>query len=49
MVSIHPLDLAQIGALAGDVITVQSRLGVISLKARADEGTPTGVVFIPLN
>ncbi len=47
VVSIHPLDLAQIGALAGDVITVQSRRGAISLKARADEGTPTGAVFIP--
>ena len=45
--SVHPLDLAQIGALAGDVITVQSRRGAISLKARADEGTPTGAVFIP--
>ena len=47
VVSIHPLDLAQIGALAGDVITVQARRGVISLKARADGGTPTGAVFIP--
>ena len=45
--SVHPLDLAQIGALAGDVITVQSRRGAISLKARADEGTPSGAVFIP--
>ena len=47
VVSIHPLDLAQIGALAGDVVTVQSRRGTISLKSRADEGTPTGAVFIP--
>ncbi len=45
--SLHPLDLAQIGALAGDVVTVQSRRGAISLKSRADEGTPTGSVFIP--
>ena len=45
--SVHPLDLAQIGVLAGDVITVQSRRGSISLKARADEFTPTGAVFIP--
>jgi formate dehydrogenase major subunit len=29
------------------VITIQSRRGAITLKARADEGTPTGAVFIP--
>ena len=45
--SIHPLDLAALGAKAGDVITVQSRRGKISLYARADEGTPRGAVFIP--
>jgi formate dehydrogenase major subunit len=45
--SIHPLDLAALKAKPGDVITVASRRGSISLYARADEGTPTGAVFIP--
>jgi formate dehydrogenase major subunit len=45
--SLHPLDLEAIGARAGDVITVESRRGIISLYARADDGTPRGAVFIP--
>jgi formate dehydrogenase major subunit len=47
VVSMHPLDLDALGALAGDVITVASRRGEIALTARADEGTPRGAVFIP--
>jgi len=45
--SVHPLDLDAIGAKAGDVVTVESRRGIISLYARADDGTPRGAVFIP--
>jgi formate dehydrogenase major subunit len=45
--SIHPLDLDAIGAKPGDVVTVESRRGIISLFARADDGTPRGAVFIP--
>jgi formate dehydrogenase major subunit len=45
--SVHPLDLAVLKAKPGDVITVESRRGAISLYARADEGTPRGAVFIP--
>jgi formate dehydrogenase major subunit len=45
--SVHPLDLDLIGARPGDVITVESRRGIISLYARADDGTPRGAVFIP--
>jgi formate dehydrogenase major subunit len=45
--SIHPLDLDAIGAKPGDVISVESRRGIISLYARADDGTPRGAVFIP--
>jgi formate dehydrogenase major subunit len=45
--SLHPLDLDAIGAQAGDVITVASRRGEISLTARADDGTPRSTVFIP--
>jgi formate dehydrogenase major subunit len=44
---VHPLDLDAIGAKPGDVITVESRRGIISLYARADAGAPRGAVFIP--
>ena len=44
---IHPLDLDALGAKAGDVISVASRRGFVSLYARADDGTPRGAVFIP--
>jgi formate dehydrogenase major subunit len=47
MASLHPLDLAQLQAAPGDIVTVQSRRGRIALYARADEGTPRGAVFIP--
>jgi formate dehydrogenase major subunit len=45
--SFNPLDLSAMGAKPGDVITVESRRGRISLYARADDGTPQGAVFIP--
>jgi len=45
--TLHPLDLDAIGAQVGDVVTVESRRGIISLYARADDGTPRGAVFIP--
>src|SRR3989442_9540297 len=44
---LNPLDLAGLGVLPGDVITVASRRGSVSLYARADEGTPQGALFIP--
>jgi formate dehydrogenase major subunit len=47
VVSLHPLDLAAIMAHPGEVVTVESRRGRISLYARADAGTPRGAVFIP--
>jgi formate dehydrogenase major subunit len=43
----HPLDLDALNIQAGEVITVASRRGSISLFARVDEGTPRGTVFIP--
>jgi formate dehydrogenase major subunit len=46
-VSVHPLDLDAIGAEGGDVLTVESRRGKVSLFARADDGIPQGSVFIP--
>jgi formate dehydrogenase major subunit len=47
VVSIHPLDLDELGAKPGSVVTVESRRGKVSLYARADAGTPRGAVFIP--
>ena len=46
-VSLHPLDLDEIGARPGDLVTVESRRGRIGLHARADEAVPRGAVFIP--
>jgi formate dehydrogenase major subunit len=45
--SLHPLDIERLKAKPGDIITVESRRGRISLYARADEGTPRGAVFVP--
>ncbi len=45
--SVHPADLARLRIKPGEVITVESRRGAISLYARVDEGTPQGAVFIP--
>jgi formate dehydrogenase major subunit len=44
---IHPLDLAAMNAQPGDVVTIASRRGQVSLYARADDGTPRGAVFVP--
>jgi len=47
VVSIHSRDLADLGVAPDGMITVASRRGSISLRARADDGTPRGAVFIP--
>ena len=39
--------LAGLGLAAGDYITVRSRRGEVTLRARCDDGTPDGTVFIP--
>ncbi|HEY1231417.1 MAG TPA: molybdopterin-dependent oxidoreductase, partial [Ramlibacter sp.] len=44
---VHPFDLAQLGVQGGDVITIASRRGSVSLYARADESSPRGAVFVP--
>jgi formate dehydrogenase major subunit len=44
---VHPLDLEAIGAKPGDVITIESRRGKVSLYARADDSSPRGAVFVP--
>jgi formate dehydrogenase major subunit len=43
----HPLDLAALGARAGDIVTIASRRGSVSLYARADDSSPPGAVFVP--
>jgi formate dehydrogenase major subunit len=45
--SVHPLDLEKLNVAPGATLTIQSRRGQISLYARADDGTPRGVVFVP--
>jgi formate dehydrogenase major subunit len=44
---VHPLDLADLGGKPGDVITLESRRGKVSLYARADDSSPRGAVFVP--
>jgi formate dehydrogenase major subunit len=45
--SVHPLDLEMLDVPPGDTITIESRRGLISLYARADDGMPRGTVFVP--
>jgi len=45
--SAHPLDLEQLGVTPGEILTIESRRGKISLYARADDGMPRGAVFVP--
>jgi len=40
-------DLRALGLAPGDVMTVRSRRGEVTLQVRQDDGTPTGAVFIP--
>ena len=44
---IHPLDLADLNAQPGDVITLESRRGAVTLYARADDSSPRGAIFVP--
>jgi len=44
---VHPLDLAAMGGVPGDVVTIASRRGQVSLYARADDSSPRGAVFVP--
>src|SRR5688572_13636386 len=45
--SMNQADLLKLGLQAGDVITVQSRRGEVSIHVRRDDGTPNGAVFVP--
>jgi formate dehydrogenase major subunit len=40
-------DMQRLGVEAGDVITIASRRGQVTLRVRRDDGTPTGAVFVP--
>jgi formate dehydrogenase major subunit len=40
-------DLDKLGLNAGDVVTIASRRGQVSLHVRRDDGTPQGAVFMP--
>ena len=44
--TIHPLSLAEMGVEPGEMITLSTRRGEISMIARADEAVPTGAVFM---
>jgi formate dehydrogenase major subunit len=48
-VEVHPADLNRLGARDGEYVTVRSRRGAISLKARAGEHVSPGNVFIPFH
>lgn len=47
VISIHPETLGDLGAVAGDKLSVKSRRGEITTYARADSGMQKGVVFMP--
>jgi len=44
---VHPLDLEALKGRPGDVITIASRRGEVSLYARADDSSPRGAIFVP--
>jgi formate dehydrogenase major subunit len=44
---LNPVDMAALGATPGQLITIESRRGKVSLYARADESSPHGAVFVP--
>ncbi len=43
---LNPKDLAAFGIRPGDVVTLRSRRGAVSLYARADDSSPPGAVFV---
>ncbi|MES9901659.1 MAG: molybdopterin dinucleotide binding domain-containing protein [Sedimenticola sp.] len=47
VITLHPDDLAELGAAEGDRITVNSRRGEISAAVRCDPGLRRGELFVP--
>ncbi len=45
--SFNGSDLARLGLKPGDLVSVRSRRGEVTLRARQDDGTAAGCVFIP--
>ena len=45
--SLHPRTLRQLGVEAGDMITIETRRGSISIMARADRSVAEDMVFVP--
>jgi formate dehydrogenase major subunit len=45
--NLHAEDLANLGGKPGDLITIESRRGKVSLYARVDNSSPRGAVFVP--
>jgi formate dehydrogenase major subunit len=43
---LHPLELERLGLVPGDLLTLETRRGHVSLWARADATTPEGTVFV---
>jgi formate dehydrogenase major subunit len=46
VVLLHPQDLTKLGLKPGDLVTIKSRRGEVTLYARADESSPPGAVFV---
>jgi formate dehydrogenase major subunit len=46
-VDVHPQDLAALGCSAGEFVTLETRRGKISARARADAGLARGTLFMP--
>jgi len=44
---VHPLDLVELGVKPGELITIESRRGKVSLYARAEDSSPRGAIFVP--
>ncbi|NDL71807.1 formate dehydrogenase subunit alpha [Vreelandella alkaliphila] len=45
--SLAPAELVRLGMVPGDDLTIATRRGTITLKARVDPGMPEGMVFVP--
>ncbi|MBI4988359.1 MAG: formate dehydrogenase subunit alpha [Rhodocyclales bacterium] len=46
-VDVHPQDLAGLGCKAGEFVTLETRRGKVSARARADAGLARGTLFMP--
>jgi len=47
VVSMHPLDLHEIGVSQGDPVRIESRRGTVTAWARGDDGMQRGEVYLP--